>query len=441
MAVGGNSVIQTLSYINNLGQNIPFFFVSPSDKNIVLSVSDLQQLDEKRILVDFTSFYEITIEGNVYTIGETITNKGRALIDMASGKVYDFKGYNNIQFVNNDLLFTLENNTLYKIDLNNMSVATPLNNSAYNPIYELDPPVIIGDKIIGYYDNQINSHYVYDINNEFPLKPLGLFYLTQSICSFVVKDYNEPVEDIPIIFSLNPYIYSNRNWYSRNSFIIQDLEGSSWSFTISGDYRYNYTYYKYNKYLIGKITINDNGETNLSDYSEGSTSFDIYYYGKYFPLNNANIGKMTNYDYDGDKEIVINNGMLILFDSGFISLKKKVNGIQVESTALTIPNVDKNSSFINKDNYLYYIEGSSIKRLYLHSGSSSETIYTNSRLLTGGTDIDFLTATGSNLVFYQFENDNITVNTYSIPMYQTGAQPKLLSSNSADIRNIVELDF
>jgi hypothetical protein len=95
-AVSSDSVIQTLSYINNAGQNTPFFFTSPSGKNIILNVSDLQQLDGKRILVDFSSFYEITVNENVYTIGETISNIGRALIDMESGKVYDFKQYHNI---------------------------------------------------------------------------------------------------------------------------------------------------------------------------------------------------------------------------------------------------------------------------------------------------------------------------------------------------------
>jgi hypothetical protein len=106
-----------------------------------------------------------------------------------------------------------------------------------------------------------------------------------------------------------------------------------------------------------------------------------------------------------------------------------------------MPKVDAYSSFINKDNYLYYLEDSSIKRLYLASGETPEVVYTNSHLLTSGTSIDYLTASGNNLIFYQYADDNVSVNTYSLAMYQQGSTPKLLASSSIDVRNIVELDF
>jgi hypothetical protein len=444
-AVSGDSVIQTLSYINNAGQNTPFFFVSPSGKNIVLNVSDLQQLDSKRILVDFTSFYEITTEENVYTIGNTTPAYGRALIDMEGGKVYDFKEYNNIQFVSNDLLFTLENNTVYKIDLNNVSVATPLNNPSYNPIDILDPSIIITNKIIGYYGfsgDLEGNRYSFDINNAFPPKQTTNANLTPEICSFITGD------NIPITFFNN--FVNDDNVQPANGIIIQDLSGSSWYFTLNqyvntGSSTSGFSsigiYGNGDKHFIGKISINDDGNFLVSDYSTNYNGFSITMYEKInmFCFDMSNNGRINILDYTKDYK---NNGLTFLFSNGFINLKKKANGIQVESTALTIPNVNKNSSFINKDNYLYYIEGSSIKRLYLASGNSPEMIYSNSRLLESGADnIDFLSATGNYLVFYQFADDNISVNTYSLSMYQPGAQPKLLSSNSADIRDIVELDF
>jgi hypothetical protein len=106
-----------------------------------------------------------------------------------------------------------------------------------------------------------------------------------------------------------------------------------------------------------------------------------------------------------------------------------------------MPEIDRTKSFINKDNYLYWLEGTVIKRLYLASGSSAETVYSNGRIITGGSGKDLLTASGSSLIFYQYADDNVTVNTYSLPMYEPGAQPKLLASESVDVRDIVELKF
>jgi hypothetical protein len=443
-AVSNDSVIQTLSYINNVGQNTPFFFISPSGKNIVLNVSNLNQLDEKRILVDFNSFYEITVDENVYTIGDTITNTGRALIDMKTGKVYDFKEYNNIQFASNDLLFTLENQTLYKIDLNNVSVATPLNNSTYTPIDVLDPSIIINNKIIGYYGfygGIEGDRYSFDINNTFPPKQITNCYLTSGICSFINVN-------TPITF-YNYLARSNNEEQPANGIIIQDLSGSSWYFTLNQYVTTGSSTVGHfgigvsgngNQYFIGKISLDDDGEFFVSDYSTSNNNFNIISNEKInmFCFDMSNNGYINILDYTKDYK---NNGLTFVFNNGFIKLKKKSNGIQIESTALSMPTVNKNNSFINKDNYLYYIEGSSIKRLYLSSGNSPETVYANSRLLTGGSNQDFLIATGNNLVFYQFADDNMTVNTYSIPMYQQETNPKLLSANSAEIRNIVEFDF
>ncbi|MDR0586426.1 MAG: hypothetical protein LBG26_04230, partial [Treponema sp.] len=290
-AVSGDTVIQTLSYINNLGQNTPFFFVSPSGKNIVLEVDGLEQLDEKRILVRLSSFYEIIADGNVYTIGESAFIYGRALIDMESGKVYDFSNYYAIKFADNGLLFAIESGTLYKIDLDNISSAVPLNNGAYTPIGEIDPPIVIGNKIIGCYytSGTLNTHYIYDINNNVPRQLFSLSYLTSSM-------YSSLYEDMPITFFLGSAFFVDGHSYdAKNGLVIKDLEGSAWYFTM-GRLGAPVQYDKLDNYFIGKITINENGEINLLNYSEGTISFDKYnYYSpKYFPLNNANIGRMPN---------------------------------------------------------------------------------------------------------------------------------------------------
>jgi hypothetical protein len=75
---------------------------------------------------------------------------------------------------------------------------------------------------------------------------------------------------------------------------------------------------------MGKLTINDDGnddgEINLSDYYEGPISFNdnngTWYRmedASWFPLNNANIGRMSHFY---EEEVVINNGMFLLFAVG-----------------------------------------------------------------------------------------------------------------------------
>jgi len=450
------STITTLSYINNLGQNMPFFFVSPSGKNIVLNVSEVQQLDDKRILVDFISFYEITENNNVFTIGETIYESGRALIDMESGKVYDFKEYKNIQFVSNDLLFTIENGTLYKVDLNNISVAVPLNNPTYNPILVIYP-LLFDNKVLTFPLINTNNRLSIDINNAFPPKSFIDAILTPDLCPFI---------SIPT----SPGLVS-RSAVDLNGIVMVDLSGKPHFYSFDGFFSLNInpngTLSNGTKYFTCRLSISDDGNMLLSDYYEGEHTFETNWNwsntynpdnnieSPIFLLNSAGVGKIDSYfRYYGRSQGLYNQGgysqsfdffksqSIILYSSnGFIHLKKKATGIQVESTALSMPKVDAYSSFINKDNYLYYMEGSSIKRLYLASGETPEVVYSNSRLLTSGTSIDYLTASGSNLIFYQYADDNVSVNTYLIPMYQQGATPKLLASSSIDVRNIIELDF
>jgi len=445
------STITTLSYINNLEQNAPFFFVSPSGKNIVLNVSEVQQLDDKRILVDFDSFYEITAEGNVFTIRETTYTSGRALIDMESGKVYDFTDYTNIQFVSNDLLFTIENQTLYKVDLNVMSAAVPLNNPTYNPITYTYPPILFGNKVLTITNVSpgTDNRFSIDINNEFPPKSVIDAILTPDLCSFI----NSSI----LLTFIKPY-YT----YNPNGIVIADLSGNPHFYSFEDFFIYQGTgtlpSIPGTKYFTCKLSIDDNGNIMLADYYEGEHTFGINWdrtdyistnnsETKIFFMNSAGVGKINSFYITKSYSSILSSDFfksqsIILYSSnGFIHLKKKVNGIQVESTALSMPKVDAYGSFINKDNYLYYLEDSSIKRLYLASSETPEVVYSNNHLLTSGTTIDYLTASGSNLIFYQYGDDNVSVNTYSLAMYQQGVTPKLLASSSIDVRNIIELDF
>ena len=477
---GESFAIQTLSYIDNLGQNVPFFFVTSSGKNVVLDILSLKQLDNKRIMGVFIPYY-VTIEGNAYTI-EGYTDKYSyfsggpnnvdwshsisVLIDMGKNKVYNLFNFkwtlfqinlhNGYSVVDNDLLFIMEvgGRTIYKIDLNNTYTAIPLNNGQYNPIYYIDPPIVFGNKIIGnHYSFDIgNKFYSFDIDNKFTLKNVVNACLTPEICSF--QDQDETSN-----YWTDSYYaqYREITFYENsesNGFLIRDLQSSPWYLTFNsrfksqsdGHYNYigSYPYYNDNESyktfnFIGKLSIDDDGKFSLSNYSTNENSFKI--------SNNVNVNIFI---FDAAKNARIksyidhyyNDGLLLAFENGFINIEKKIDKIDVTSVSLSLPTLNTKSCFINKNNYLYYIEGSSIKRLYLAAGESPSIIYTNSRLLSSVSgNVDILTASGTDLIFYQFAEDNITINTYSLDMYKANATPKLMASYSAEIKDIVEFDF
>jgi hypothetical protein len=430
-----NRVIQTLSYINNTGQNTPFFFVSPSGKNIVLNVSELRQLDNKRIVVNFSSYYEIIIEDNVYTIGKMVSvgdglNTWKtALIDFEKNTVYDFTDW-NIQIIENDTIYAFHRDrTIYKISMNNISTAIPLNNSTYFPLDHITPRTTINNKIIGEY--LFYSHYVIDIDNNFPITPIKHAQITHDMCSFI------PSGDTFI---------AEFYGFDLTGVVIQDHNGDTWFFKNGGkiptlSYNKNVDFGEPQKYFIGKISIDDSAQVSLTDYYENTLSFTPIYDSNavIYLINSANNGEMSSLETYSTNFSNTSYYMLV-YTNGFITLKKKSTGIQIESTALSMPVNLGGYTFI-KDNYLYYLEETDIKRLYLSSGNAPETIYSNNRIITSGSQYSFLSVSGNNIIFYQFADDNISVNTYSLALYGMDIQPKLLSSVSADIQNIIELDF
>jgi hypothetical protein len=423
------STIQTLSYINSNGENTPFFFVTPTGKNIVLNCGNIQQLDNKRLTINFSSYYEITDNGNnAYTIGGRIDIGGgsntqkTALIDMERGKVYDFSDW-DIQLVHNDsVIASGRDYTIYKIDFNNISVATPLNNKEFFRITSVKS-FVISNKLIG------NNSEVIDINNEYPIKIRKGMYLTNEMCSFISND--------------DPY------WVDvmyRTGWIIEDLSGNIGFFIFGGKTPNIETYCGYwdndgklkyfftdsgqpDKYFYGKMNFDNEGQLYLTDYIEETLSFTPdYNNGRIFTMDSAGNGRFLGYS-DAYRFYAI----IIICDDGFMTLKRIANGIQVESTALSLP--FKNGYI--KDNYLYSLDNTTIKRIHLSSGSSVENLYSNNRILT----TQGINISGDTIIFYQFADDNISVNTYSLTLNQQNPTPKLLSTSNVEIRNIIELDF
>jgi hypothetical protein len=405
------STIQTLCYINENGESSPFFFITPSGKNVALDALSVIQVDEKRITINFAYYYEVNISGNTYTITNPIkvdqtglvgTDQRTALVDFEKNKVYDFSGLGVFTIVN-DMAFANGNGIVYKIDLNNASIATPLNNNAFFRMFGYK---LLGNKIVSYRTDDYYGYYVIDINNDFPITPLKNGSINNDMCSFISVD--------------SPYeIDLFDNWTALK---FTDFTGDTWFFVAGGKtpgVSSSSHLGNPDKYFVGKVNINDEGQMFFTDYYEDSFLFTPDY------SNNSYL-------------FYLYSNIIVMSNNGYITIDRKISGIHIETTALSLslPDFFAGRSFI-KDNYLYYLDNTTIKRIHLSAGSSAEIVYSNNRILT----TENITLSGDTIFFYQFADDNISVNTYSLYLNQQNPTPKLLSTSSVEIRSIIELDF
>ena len=421
------STIQTLCYINENGESSPFYFITPSGKNVMLETLGVQQVDEKRITINFAYYYKVNISGNTYTITNPIkvnqtglvgTDQRKALVDFEKNKVYDFSGLNVYTILNNTAFVDDYDGTIYKVDLNNISVAIPLNNKNY---FRMGGITFFDNKILSYHSGDYYGYYVIDINNDFPITPLKKGTIVNDMCSFIPTD--NPYE-VSIILGMTGLIF-------------RDFSGNTWFFITGGGtpglsrYVNNPNFGEPDKYFIGKINISNEGQVFLTDYYEDEFSFTPNYNENSFLFNLHPNGNSR------DDELIKKYSMIMCND-GFISIKSAANGIQIESIFLStsLPTLEQEKSFI-RDSYLYYLENTAIKRIHLSTGSSAEIVYSNNHILTN----EGITIVGDTIFFNQFADDNISVNTYSLSLNQQNPTPKLLSTSSVDIKNIVELDF
>lgn len=477
-AVGTNPTIQTLSYINAAGQNAPVYFVSPSGKIVVLEVTDLQGVGENCTLVSFNSYYEITETDSggqkTYTLGQhkimdeyyMYGKSSKALINWEKDKIYDFKDQGRLLFAEGDLLFTLNDdyrssprNLLSKIDLaaasNGTLQAVALNNPDFLPVNSVPLPYTIDNKVL------INEG-TYSLDLAGAANPVTV--TMPALAADTFREISGTVP-LPMDFLANwPYALPFRDlagkpwlfafykseevgkWVESTHIYVDAVRvGFKESANTEGNKNSNFSS---QNYLITGLTLDGSGKFNIPTDSVQKSSLTFepsHEVPRMFFFDVSNTGRMKRDSSTDDYIPHTAASILLAYSNGLIRLNKKASGIDVQSTALTIPvsSLSREKAFINKDNYLYYLEGSSIKRLYLSAGSSPETVYTNSRIISSGSsNRDFLTATGSRLIFYQYaENSATTVNTYSLDMYTPGAQPTLLASNDMEVRNIVELDF
>jgi len=464
--VGGNGDILTLSHIDENGNNSPVVFTGSSGKQYMLEIIGMEKIDDKRIIVGYNGIYEVTTgdDGKIVVGAKETRTLSGALIDMSSGKVYEFNYVWTNKIEGMDVfchpIFFIEKNiayfqsdypnaTVYKFDLTAASPQkVPLSNGKYNPINIARPAFTIDEKLItvSYFGEQ-EEWYSMDTAATRPPTPVTWATLPASAIS--------STDGVNYTVTL-----TNRGFWE--GLMMKDLSGNTWMYSHYwvGDEGGQENYHidiGAPRYLIVKLNMDNNGNFRASNQSTGNINFtrvdDQYPFnpggGKlpYLPfyINDAGIGLSSFEDpYSSgvaQTKTFLHNGMYLLNTEGFIKITKKQNGIEQTSTALKIPKVTRRNAVISKDDYLYWVETGAIKRLKLESGASVENVYTNSQIISS-TSRDCLTASGSDtLIFYQYI-DASKVNTYALDLNNPIYAPiRKLAENDIEIKTIAELKF
>jgi len=175
------------------------------------------------------------------------------------------------------------------------------------------------------------------------------------------------------------------------------------------------------KYIIGKLSIDDEGQLGISEYSENSLSFTAYF-GNY----------PSFWSTDG-------NSKYYMSDNGIAIVKKNPSGIGiiVESISKTY-STNLQDAFVQGE-LIYWIDGTSIKRMELTSDKPEEVVYSNSNIVNTFWH-GMLFHSGDQIIFYQYL-DATTVGTYSLSISNLSEPPKLIATSAVEIDNIVELQF
>ena len=449
--------ISTLSQVTNTGQSAPVIFSNTAGEKFVLEVKSLEQLGDRCIIAGIDGYYEVTSTGAAgsFSVGpKEYTEITCILIDIKNNKFYDFSEYEygddywnysgaprTPRFIEGNNIYTMRNKTVYKIDLSSVQNAVPLNNSVFLPLSTVDGiifPFTISNNIV--VKTSSNGWYCLDI---FGVNKPQLFeYPVLKISDF--EGYKGSMDSDVFMNIFNIFL---------------DLTGKPFYFTLWGDNNDYISPNVYsestliNKYLLAEMTINSSGECFLTSIKNGDVlNKDAKGVGRYFYFNSSGVGYADNFHGNFPVERYLCDSAIFMSKDGFIRIKRTTNGMEIESTALSIPDriIESvaESMLISKDDYLFWIEDNKIKRMRLSSSGSEETIYNNPGIINSfpreslgyNPNRAALTASGRNIIFYQYASAT-EIHTYSLDMYNPNAQPVLLSANDADVRSIVELNF
>ena len=424
--IPSDTIIKTLSYINENNNIVPITFATSNGKEVVLNIDNVMQIGSKRIIIRYSAIYEISNDDDNITYISMQKSKGQILIDIETSSIYDFSEFSSIEFPHNYLVIgdTLYVNklgygsTLYKINLNNISIAIPLNNSNYFGSGDLY--FKLGDKII----TSVGS---FDINQEFPPRQFLSFTLSDLESSLAKGSQGE---NWPITLSIN----GPGGTIPMERYFIVDSNGDIWIYCFFRFLERSFVGQPSNKYFIIRLTIDNNGQLGYTDYSEGTIPFN------YDHSSASNIGIFKFYN-SGIMLHLVGNMVNSRDGAGRILIKTDSNnaGINITIIDKTVYSwdIDKYYNFtsggFDMSAYYFRVNGSNIEKVMLFTDDLPVVVYTIT-----DPDVQNIWLTDDRIYYWKWLNA-LTGATYFIPLDNLSAEPELVTQSSAVEIEIIEI--
>jgi len=262
-----DTFIKTLTYVNENDDFRPITFLTSTDKEVALKIDHILQIGTKRIIIRFTELYEVK-KGNDRELKFLSMNSasGQILINLETGKIYDFSKFDTIEHKpnylvsGNELYVNDPSGTLYKINLNNITAAVPLNNPDHFKFGRLYYK--LGNKII-------TSEGSFDINQDSPPKKILPVLLKDAISydntTFPLRrgygDKEIGETGLSGLIKLG----------DTDSYMVDNF-GNVWIYCFFRFFDLSTGPFK--RYFAGRLIINDDGQLGIVNYYEGIITFD-----------------------------------------------------------------------------------------------------------------------------------------------------------------------
>jgi len=417
-SISTGNTINTILYMNESKNIVPITFVSSNNKEVVLNIEKVIQIDSRRIYIRYSSIYEIQIEQDELIYTAMHSAAGQILIDIETKKLYDFSNFNleNTGFaVDGDTLYVNDRNeytTLYKISMNNMTNAIPLNNPNYFPSGEIY--FNLGDKIITQAGNYGSS---FDINRLIPPK-----YLSELVITVDNPTWSYSGNSRNITIAIN----GSGGRIPIEKYFFIDNNNDLWFYCFFALIGMQWVGCPMNAYFLCKLSIDDNGQLSFSDLIDNTLDFNL-----------GDDHQIYSIKKNGKKiDIIQSNGRSII-----LSIHPSGTGIAMNTINrfVSLENIkryyDFNTNELDQTAFYYAINGMYIEKRMMFTDESPQIIYT-----IPDTNVENIWLTNERIYWWKWLNA-LTGATYSVPLNNLTAEPELITSSTPEPIEIEEIFY